>query len=159
MRRQEAMELTSTLKHMVVALVAAGALFAPAYALATPAQVGYSTTLQATDPATKIAYYFGTLRLSVSDQGIIHGWYQAQYDGTYTPVTGSYKSGKYWLTIGNGEFQVFATKMRDGTLAGTATDTAITQNQTLFSTTTLAPTASNNLYPQTFNFYAKPSTV
>lgn len=153
------MKLTSTLKHTVVALIAAGALFAPAYALATPSQVGYSTTLQATDPSTKVAYYFGTLRLSVSNDGIVHGWYQAQYDGTYTPVTGSEKSGKYWLTVGNGEFQVFATKMRDGTLAGTATNTAISQNQPLFVTSQQAPTASNNLYPQTFNFYAKPSAV
>jgi hypothetical protein len=149
--------LTSPLKRTVVALVAAGAFFAPALALATPAQVGYSTTLQATDPATKTAYFFGTLQLTVSDGGIIHGWYQPQYDGTYTPVTGSYKNGKYWLTIGNGAFQVFATKMRDGSLSGTATNTQITQNQPLFAAMQMQPGSSGNLYPQTFEFYAKPS--
>lgn len=141
---QEAIDLTSTLKRAMVAILAVGSLLIPAYALATPAQVGYNTTLQATDPATRVAYFFGTLQLSVSDDGLVHGWYQPQYDGSYTPVTGSYKNGKYWLTLGNGAFQVFATKMRDGSLSGTATNTDIT---------------SKNLYPQTFDFYARPTQV
>ncbi|HXW50475.1 MAG TPA: hypothetical protein VEJ41_00675 [Candidatus Acidoferrales bacterium] len=139
-------------KSTLIALTAAALMGAPAYALAAPAQVAYTTTLQATDPASRIAYFYGSLQLTVGPDGLVHGWYQPQYGGSFTPVTGSYKDGKYWLTFGSGSFQVFATKQADGTIAGTAT------NSTIPSNGQSAPLASVALYPQTYQFVAKPTS-
>lgn len=199
--------MAKILKTALATLGALGLLVVPAVTLSAPPSTTYNTTLEATDQASKIAYYFGSLQLTVGSDGVVHGWYLPQYDSTYTPVTGSYKAGKYWLTIGNGQFQVYATKQADGSLAGSATNTAIAKGQPLFPPSnsgsslgpnpqsSIAPTqqsspidsatqevspytqtlvaaselvpptndssnsvsTSQNLYPQTFQFYARPT--
>lgn len=147
----------NNLKLALVAVVAAGAVVVSLSA--AQASTGYTTTLKATDPATKVAYFYGTLSLDVASNGIVHGYYKAQYEDGFVPVQGSYRDGKYWLTIGDGLYQVYATKQADGSLAGSASQTALTPSRSgaqSFSTSAVAPMASGDLYPQTFTFVANP---
>jgi hypothetical protein len=131
--------LIHKLKVALVGAAVASALLAPAYAFAAP-QVSYTTTLQPAGPTMLLGNYYGSLTFTVGSDGIIQGWYKPQYGG-FVPVSGSVSNGTYWLEFGNsGAFQVYATKQANGTLKGTATDTA----------------AMPSVYPPTYDFVASP---
>lgn len=150
--------MSNKYKATLIAATLAATLIAPVCAVALPAaQAGYTTTLQATDPASKIAYLYGSLTLTTAPNGIVRGYYKPDPDGSFIPVQGSYKDGKYWLSIGSGALQVYATKQADGSLVGTATQAALVTNGQPFSTTRVGPIASMDLYPQTFQFVATPN--
>jgi hypothetical protein len=149
--------MSKRLKIVLVATAAAVAVLVPVIAQATSTE-SYTTTLQATDPATKIGYFYGSLTLTIA-HGIVQGWYKPQYDDGYVRVQGSYKNGQYWLSFANSALQVYAMKQHDGTLKGTATDAAPTVIPTIptFSSAQIKPIASTDLYPLTFEFSAKPT--
>lgn len=150
--------MINNFKATLIAAALAGALIAPLCVLAQPtSQTGYKTTLQATDPASKVAYLYGSLTLATAPDGIVRGYYKPDPDGSFIPVQGSYKDGKYWLSFGSGALQVYATKQADGTLAGSATQAVLPASGRSFSTMPVAPIASSDLYPQTFQFVATPS--
>jgi hypothetical protein len=133
--------LIKNLKTSLIAAAAASALaLTPAFALASTQQA-YTTTLQPAGPTMLLGNYYGSLKLTVSSDGIVQGWYQPEY-GNYIAVSGSDQNGTYWLTFGNGgAFQIYAVKQSDGTLKGTATN--------------VEPTAGP--FPPTFAFVAKPA--
>lgn len=150
--------MKSTWKVALAVAAMAGALFAPRISAAEP-QSSYTTTFQATDQASKTAYFYGTLSLDVASSGIVRGWYRAQYEGTYVPVSGSYKDGKYWLSFDNGAFYVYGTRQADGSIAGSASQTLNPAARDLFSTQPTVAASSTDLSPQTFQFAAKPVAI
>lgn len=131
------------LKKVVAALALAGALVMPVSALAdTSRHVTYKTSLQDTTPLALQGFYPGTLRLTESSDGIVQGWYLSDNAGSPIDVYGSDNHGNYWLSFGNGNFEIHAVKQRDGTLVGSAE-----RVMSLGST-----------YPQTFSFTATPAS-
>jgi hypothetical protein len=180
-------------KRLKIALIVASALLLSPLIARAASQVRYTTTLQATDPKTKIAYFYGSLWLTVEPNGVVQGWYKPQYADSYNAVQGlynydssmsaaepngavqgwskpqqdengyirvqgSYTGGKYWLTFDNLPIHVYAVAQADGTLVGTATNAIPTTVPTrpVFSAEQITPTASSDLYPQVYNFSAKP---
>jgi hypothetical protein len=65
--------------------------------------------------------YTGTLRLTVSDSGIVRGYYFSS-DGTamYVPVTGGKNGDSIWFDIGDGRMYHIDARMHGGTIVGTA---------------------------------------
>jgi hypothetical protein len=92
---------------------------APAPATSATQPATYDTALTALYGSP--APYTGTLRLTVSDSGIVRGYYFSS-DGTamFVPVTGGEKGDSIWFDIGDGRMYHIDARMHDGTIVGTA---------------------------------------
>ena len=132
-------------KRVIIAAAAALALAVPAVAFAQPSsgQVTYKIAMEETTPMSLPGNYQGTLKLTVGSDGIVQGWYFPDDTAPAISVTGSEKKGEYWLTFGEGNFQIDASAQSDGKLVGSAERV-------------LPPTST---FPRTFSFEATPESV
>lgn len=109
------------MKHQLRILAAALGLLAlagaPAMSAAQPA--AYTTAL--TELYGSPAPYTGTLKLTVSEGGIVHGFYFPT-DGTslFVPVTGGQNGSNIWFDIGDDGMYHVQGRVHDGTIVGTA---------------------------------------
>jgi len=131
------------------ALAAATAMLtAPAVTMAQSQsdQKMYATTLIENGPSQLGGSFTGTLTIAVSNDGIVSGWYNPDYQSGFVPVTGSDKEGKLRLNIGaNGLLQVDADFQKNGSLVGSAIE--------------LSRPAGDMTRPATFDFVAQPTTT
>ena len=90
---------------------------APAVSASDPTQ--YATAL--TSIYGSAAPYTGTLKLTVTDAGIVRGYYFSS-DGTvmFVPVTGGKNGDTIWFDIGNNGMYHVDGRLRDGSIVGTA---------------------------------------
>jgi hypothetical protein len=105
--------------------IAASVMTASAVTLARAAatQKAYTTTLTEVMPSPLGYAWTGTLKLTVSPEGIVHGWYIPDAEASFIPVTGNLKHAKLWLDVGmDGSLQINADMHRNGKLVGSATD-------------------------------------
>ncbi|HEY9181115.1 MAG TPA: hypothetical protein VIO32_10375 [Candidatus Baltobacteraceae bacterium] len=109
------------MKHVLALTVAAFSLLLPA---ATPAVAASDPTQYAT--ALTAIYgspspYTGTLKLTISDAGIVRGYYFSS-DGSaaFVPVTGGQRGDTIWFDIGNNGMYHVDGRVRDGSIVGTA---------------------------------------
>lgn len=88
-------------------------------ALSAPQPTSYDTALTAVYGSP--SPYTGTLKLTVSDAGIVRGYYFSS-DGTATfvPVTGGRRGESIWFDIGNRGLYHVEGRLHDGTIVGTA---------------------------------------
>jgi hypothetical protein len=65
--------------------------------------------------------YTGTLKLTVSESGIVRGYYFSS-DGTamFVPVTGGENGNSIWFDIGDGRMYHIDGRVHGGTIVGTA---------------------------------------
>jgi hypothetical protein len=79
----------------------------------------YDTAL--TELYGSAAPYTGTLKITVSADGIVHGYYFPS-DGTalFIPVTGGQTGRSIWFDIGNDGMYHVNAQVRDGSIVGTA---------------------------------------
>ncbi|HLI96977.1 MAG TPA: hypothetical protein VKT72_12950 [Candidatus Baltobacteraceae bacterium] len=89
----------------------------PAVSQTQPKQ--YDTAL--TELYGSAAPYTGTLKLTVSPDGIVRGYYFPS-DGTalFIPVTGGQTGQSIWFDIGNGDMYHVDARVLDGSIIGTA---------------------------------------
>lgn len=87
--------------------------------LSSPQPTSYDTALTAVYGSP--SPYTGTLKLTVSDAGIVRGYYFSS-DGTvaFVPVTGGRRGDAIWFDIGNGGMYHVEGRLRGGTIVGTA---------------------------------------
>jgi hypothetical protein len=110
------------MKHLLWRFAAALGLFAlaaaPAISAASQA-ASYDTEL--TSVYGSPSPYTGTLRLTVSESGIVHGYYFSS-DGTamFVPVTGGKIGDSIWFDIGDGRMYHIDARMHGGAIVGTA---------------------------------------
>jgi hypothetical protein len=109
------------MKHLLWATAAALGLLLPAAApaISAPAPTEYATALTAIYGSD--APYTGTLRLTISDNGIVHGYYFSS-DGSvmFVPVNGGKTGESIWFDIGNNSMYHIDGRLRDGKIVGTA---------------------------------------
>jgi hypothetical protein len=100
-----------------VALGLLSLAFAPAVAASTPTQYATALTSIYGSPAP----YTGTLKLTISDAGIVRGYYFSS-DGSvmFVPVTGGRRGDTIWFDIGNNSMYHVDGRVRDGSIVGTA---------------------------------------
>jgi len=141
--------MTRTHAAILGALAAAAMLALPFASSAAQPQIAqnYTTLLTQTGPAAEVNAFTGYLRLTVSSDGIVQGWYmQDYYQSRFIPVTGSSKDGKLWLSIGDsGQLQINADVQRGGKLVGSAVETS--------------RLLGSMQAPATFDFVASPKTT
>jgi hypothetical protein len=105
--------------HIRIVAAALGLLLAasvPAVCETQPTQ--YATAL--TEIFGSAAPYTGTLRLTVSRDGIVRGYYFPSDGELFVPVTGGQTGQSIWFDIGsNGMYHVNA-NVRDGAIVGVA---------------------------------------
>ena len=131
------------LKNAFVATAAIVALTIPLAAFGeSSTQVTYKTAMEETTPMSLRGYFPGTLKLTVTPNGSVQGWYFPDYGVPAIPVSGSDQGGKYQLSIGNGNLRVDAVKEANGNLVGSA------QRVLPVSLT----------FPKTFSFVATPTS-
>lgn len=109
--------MKNLLRTAAVALGLLQLAFAPA--LSSPQPTSYDTALTAVYGSP--SPYTGTLKLTVSDGGIVRGYYFSS-DGTATfvPVTGGRRGDAIWFDIGNGGMYHIEGRLNRGTIVGTA---------------------------------------
>lgn len=109
------------MKHQLRILAAALGLLALAGAPAISATqpTAYDTAL--TELYGSPAPYTGTLKLTVSAGGIVHGFYFPT-DGAslFIPVTGGQNGDSIWFDIGDNVLYRVQGRVHDGTIVGTA---------------------------------------
>jgi hypothetical protein len=89
----------------------------------------YSTALTQVAPVSVPGEFDGILKLTVTADGIVNGYYFPADEGTIVPVVGGERDGKYWLDIdGNTRLHIYAEAGKDGSLVGTATPTPYAVN-------------------------------
>src|SRR5260370_24822463 len=101
---------------LLVAVVAA-TVMTPAIVRAdqTAGQKIYTTSLTQTGILASPGVIQGTMRLTVSPNGIANGWYTPYDTGQIVPITGGMSNGKLWLSIGDGgQLRVSADTRPDG---------------------------------------------
>jgi hypothetical protein len=137
--------MTRTRAAIVGALLAAAVAALPVASVAdTQSTQNYATVLTQTGPAAEFSSFTGVLKLSVSSNGIVQGWYMPDYATYFIPVTGSSKDGRLWLSIGeSGQLQVNASVQRGGKIVGSAFETG-------------PPLPGSVQGPATYNFVANP---
>lgn len=104
---------------------------ANAQSLSQPAVTNYDTEMAPSFPLAEAGVYAGTLRLSVSTNGIVQGYYQTQ-DGAIEPVVGGKIGDTIWFSIGeSGAIRVNA-NLLGSQIVGSAreTDTSDTMSFT-----------------------------
>jgi hypothetical protein len=83
-------------------------------------------------PVSGAGEFDGKLRLTVTPDGIVSGYYFPADEGTIVSVVGGEQNGKYWMDIGGeSRLHVYAKLGKDGSLVGTATPTLPDRNQKL----------------------------
>lgn len=89
----------------------------PAVSATDPTQ--YATALTAVYGSA--APYTGTLKLTISDAGIVRGYYFSS-DGSimFVPVNGGKRGDSIWFDIGNNGMYHVDGRLRDGSIVGTA---------------------------------------
>lgn len=109
------------MRHMLRITAAALGLLslacAPAVSATDPTQ--YATALTAVYGSA--APYTGTLKLTISDAGIVRGYYFSS-DGSimFVPVSGGKRGDSIWFDIGNNGMYHVDGRLRDGSIVGTA---------------------------------------
>lgn len=90
---------------------------APAISATEPTQYATALTAVYGSPAP----YTGTLKLTISESGIVRGYYFSS-DGTamFVPVTGGKTGQSIWFDIGNGGMYHVDARVQNGTIVGTA---------------------------------------
>ena len=99
-------------------------------AASTPSdtQAAYTTALTQVAPVSVPGEFDGTMKLTVTADGIVGGYYFPADEGTIVPVVGGERDGKYWFDIGGDtRLHIIAQAGKDGSLVGTATPTPLTQ--------------------------------
>ncbi|HKW45728.1 MAG TPA: hypothetical protein VJN22_08720 [Candidatus Eremiobacteraceae bacterium] len=82
----------------------------------------YTTALTQIEPVPAPGEFDGRLKLTVTPDGIVSGYYFPMDSGTIVSVVGGEKNGKYWMDIGGRtQLHVYAERVKDGSLVGTAT--------------------------------------
>lgn len=115
-----------TIATLGAAAAVCGAILAsaPSVSLASaPAQTyTYTTSMTQTKPLPSAGVIAGKMTLSVSDDGIINGWYIPADAGPPVDVTGGKHGNELWLDIGSmGSLRIYGSIDKNGTIAGTAT--------------------------------------
>ena len=89
----------------------------PAVSATDPTQ--YATALTAVYGSA--APYTGTLKLTISEAGIVRGYYFSS-DGSimFVPVNGGKRGDSSWFDIGNNGMYHVDGRLRDGSIVGTA---------------------------------------
>ena len=109
------------MKHLLRSIAASLGLLSLACipAVATPSQTQYATAL--TSIYGSAAPYTGTLKLTISDAGIVRGYYFSS-DGSvmFVPVTGGKRGDTIWFDIGNNSMYHVDARLHDGSIVGTA---------------------------------------
>ncbi|HKW09548.1 MAG TPA: hypothetical protein VJO33_04160 [Gemmatimonadaceae bacterium] len=95
-------------------------------AVAAAAQSGtsttYTTALTQVEPVPASGEFDGRLKLTVTPDGIVSGYYFPMDSGTIVSVVGGERNGKYWMDIGGrARLHIYAEREKDGSLVGTAT--------------------------------------
>jgi hypothetical protein len=127
------------------AVAAAALVAAPAQSLADT-QSTYSTIFTQTQPLPSAGTYPGSMRLTISSDGIVNGWYIPSPSANFIPIGGGEKDGKFWLNIGrSGDLLVQGTIAKNGALVGSAVE----RNASEFSDT-------EHGFPAAFDFVATP---
>ena len=104
------------------ALAAAALIAAPAQSFADT-QSTYTTVFTQTQPLPSAGAYPGSMRLTVSSDGIVNGWYIPSPSADFIPISGGEKDGKFWLNIGrSGDLLVQGTVAKNGALVGSAVE-------------------------------------
>ncbi len=110
------------MKHLLSAIAFALGLLplASAPAIAASEPTAYATAITAVYGSP--SPFTGTLRLSISDSGIVRGYYfSADGSAWFVPVTGGRTGDTIWFDIGadKGMYHVDG-RLHDGTIVGTA---------------------------------------
>lgn len=93
----------------------------------TTMQTSYTTALTQVAPVSVPGEFDGSMKLTVTPDGIVSGYYFPVDEGTIVPVVGGERDGKYWFDIGGDtRLHIDAQAGKDGTLVGTATPTPLT---------------------------------
>jgi hypothetical protein len=113
-----------------MATALAALLVAPvAASTPTTTSTSYTTALTQVEPVSAPGEFDGTMKLSVTTDGIVSGYYIPADEGTIVPVVGGVQNGKYWMDIGgNTRLHIYAQAGKDGSLVGTATPTPYALN-------------------------------
>lgn len=109
--------MKNQLRIIAVALGLLALAGAPAISATQP--TAYDTAL--TELYGSPAPYTGTLKLTISADGIVHGYYFPT-DGTslFVPVTGGQTGNSIWFDIGNDGMYRVQGRVHEGTIVGTA---------------------------------------
>jgi hypothetical protein len=109
------------MRHLFRTLAAAFGLLslAAAPALSATQPTSYDTSL--TSLYGSASPYTGTLKLTVSESGIVRGYYFSS-DGTamYVPVTGGKNGNSIWFDIGDGRMYHVDGRVQNGKIVGSA---------------------------------------
>jgi hypothetical protein len=128
------------------ALAAILAASSATYADTAGSEKNFSTTLTQTGPATSSGSYTGNLRITISSDGLVNGWYIPADEPSFIPVIGGASNGRIWFDIGTSQpLRVQGSMQKDGSLTGSATDFGGTK-----------VTFEDQAFPSTFDFVAKP---
>jgi len=100
----------------VLGLLALTALPAFAISSTTPAQYDTALTALYGSPAP----YTGTLKLRVSADGIVRGYYFPTDGPLFVPVTGGQSGDAIWFDIGDDSMYHVTARVDDGNIVGTA---------------------------------------
>jgi hypothetical protein len=104
------------------AVALAALIAAPAQSLADT-QSTYTTVFTQTQPLPSAGIYPGSMRLTVSSDGIVNGWYIPSPSADFIPISGGEKDGKFWLNIGrSGDVLVQGAIAKNGALIGSAVE-------------------------------------
>lgn len=107
----------ATLWCTAIGMTASASIAAPSATAAT----SYSTEMQQTQPVPSGGVYAGVLRVSMSSEGIVSGWYLPADAGNVEIVTGGKSGSKVWMEIGNtNPVRIDAMLQRDGSIVGSA---------------------------------------
>jgi hypothetical protein len=109
---------------MAAALAAFVVTPAAASTPVTSMNASYTTALTQVAPVSIPGEFDGRLKLTVSPDGIVSGYYIPTDEGSIVPVVGGVQNGKYWMDIGGDtRLHIYAEAGKDGSLVGTATPT------------------------------------
>lgn len=127
------------------ALAAVLAASSATYADTAGSEKTFATSLTQTGPAASSGSYTGSLRMTISSDGLVNGWYIPADQPSFIPVVGGSADGKIWFDIGTAQpLHVEGSIQKDGSLAGSATE---------FGASQMA--LEDQPFPATFDFVAK----
>jgi hypothetical protein len=114
------LSLTACVTLLTLAIPAAGA------AAEAPSTAHYSTAM--TELYGSNSPYTGALDLTVTADGIIHGYYfPADYSAMFVPVVGGRSGDSIWFDIGSSQITHIDGRLQDGAIVGTAFTSANAQ--------------------------------
>jgi hypothetical protein len=135
---------TAAIAATALAAMVASPVAASAHGVST--QMSYTTTLKQVEPMSAPGEFDGKLKLTVTSDGIVNGYYIPTDAGSIVSVVGGERNGKYWMDIGgNTRLHIYAELGKDGSLIGTATPTPFALNQ------------GHEDLAETYSFVAKPA--